>query len=398
VPPSRREFLLGSLPALATLVGCGRPRGEEVGTKVAFPEQVARARERGADFLLARQASDGAWRSETYGTFKDGSALTPLALNALLAAAPEREGAIRKAAGYLAGLTRAGGEVVAPAYGFDFALYTAALTVTALSHPRLPGHRPARDTWLHFLKRRQLTEELGWSPGDREYGGWGYSRGLPRKPRAGQLILPLTESNLSATTCALDALRSAGVPAEDPAWARALTFVGRCQNWDDDPARRDPAFDDGGFFFIYDDPVRNKAGVAGTDRSGRERYHSYGSATADGFRCLIHCGVPESDPRPRAARAWLVKNFRAARHPGTYARRREADRMGVYHYYAASLARAPSATLTVEAPGGPVPMKRLLAGELLKRQRPDGSWSNPAHAMREDDPILATSFSLIALT
>jgi hypothetical protein len=397
MPHSRREFLLAALPALATLAGCGRPGGEEVETEVPFAERLAQARERGADFLVERQSDDGAWRSDTYGTFKDGTALTPLALNALLAASPERQGAIRKAADYLAAFTRPGGQVVGPSYGFDFALYTAALTVTALSHPRSPRHRSARDTWLRFLKQRQLTEDLGWSPGDREYGGWGYSRSLPRKSRPGELILPLTESNLSATTAALDALHSAGVSAGDPAFARALTFVRRCQNWEEDADRREPAFDDGGFFFIYDDPVRNKAGVAGTDRSGRQRYHSYGSATADGFRCLIRCGVPESDPRPQAARAWLTKHFQAGRHPGTYAKRREADRMGVYHYYAASLARAPSTTLMVEAPGGPLSMKRLLAGELLQRQQRDGSWSNPAHAMREDDLIVATSLALIAL-
>jgi squalene-hopene/tetraprenyl-beta-curcumene cyclase len=404
VPRSRRELLLGSLPvALAALIGC-RPAPERGGgsgrggrKEASFSERVSRARERAVAFLLSRQADDGAWRSDTYGTFKDGTALTPLALNALLAACPERKEAVRKPAAYLAAMVRPSGAITPPPYGFDFALYTAALTVTALSHPACPDHRPARNAWLDFLRRRQLTEELGWAPGDREYGGWGYSRGLPRKPRAGELIPPLTESNLSATTFALDAVRAAGVPVKDPLFARALTFVRRCQNWDDDPARRDPAFDDGGFFFICDDAVRNKAGAAGTDPAGRARYHSYGSATADGLRCLASCGVPESDPRRQAARAWLVKHFRASRHPGTYAGRREMDRMAVYYYYAASLAKAPAPALTAEAEEGTVPLKQLLADELLKRQRQDGSWVNPAHAVREDEPVVATSFALIAL-
>ena len=73
----------------------------------------------------------------------------------------------------------------------------------------------------------------------------------------------MTESNLSATTFALNALKAAGVPADDPAFAKALTFVKRCQNWPEKEEERDPKFDDGGFFFIYDDPIRNKAGVAG---------------------------------------------------------------------------------------------------------------------------------------
>jgi len=70
--------------------------------------------------------------------------------------------------------------------------------------------------------------------------------------------------------------------------------------------------------------------------------------------------------------------------------------MAVFYYYCASLARAPG-SLTAEGEDGPVAVKRLLADELLKRQRDDGSWANPAHAYREDDPITATSFALLAL-
>ncbi len=293
-------------------------------------------------------------------------------------------------------MARPDGAIARPSYGFDFALYTAALTVISLNHPSCPEHTAACSAWLHFLRERQLTEELGWKPEDREFGGWGYARGLPRKSKAGELIPPLTESNLSATTFALDALRAAGVPAQDSAYAKALTFVRRCQNWADDPARRDPVFDDGGFFFIYDDPVRNKAGVAGKDAAGQERFRSYGSATADGLRCLIQCGLPESDPRRQAAHAWLVSHFRPAWHPGAYAERREMDRMAVYYYYAASLAKiAPS--LVIETAEGPVTVKRIIAEDLLNRQHDDGLWTNPAHATREDEAIIATAFAVLAL-
>src|SRR5205807_5753523 len=75
-------------------------------------------------------------------------------------------------------------------------------------------------------------------------------------------------------TCALpiSGVRKAGV------------FVRRCQNWADNCELRDSRFDDGGFFFLPDDPTRNKAGEAGTDRTGRTRFVSYGSTTADGLR------------------------------------------------------------------------------------------------------------------
>ena len=38
-----------------------------------------------------------------------------------------------------------------------------------------------------------------------------------------------------------------------------------------------------------------------------------------------------------------------------------------------------------------------LAETLLARQRADGSWSNPASEMREDDPVVATAFATAAL-
>jgi hypothetical protein len=99
-------------------------------------------------------------------------------------------------------------------------VYTTAGAVQVLSHPSNERHRKARDAWLGYLRQRQLTEELGWQPADRPYGGWGYAPHLPRKPRSGEPLPPLTESNLSATVFALEALRAAGSPRTIPPSAR----------------------------------------------------------------------------------------------------------------------------------------------------------------------------------
>src|SRR5262249_5649860 len=148
---------------------------------------------------------------------------------------------VPRAAKYLVGMTQADATICPPeTHGFDYPLYTSALSATALSHPSLAEYRGARNAWLNDLRTRQLTEQHGWQPADREYGGWGYCHGLPRKPRSGELIPPMTESNISATTFALTALSEAGVPATDPAFTRATTFVMRCQNWPNDDRRRDP--------------------------------------------------------------------------------------------------------------------------------------------------------------
>src|SRR5260370_1371735 len=86
-------------------------------------------------------------------------------------------------------------------------------TAGAPTPQRQPEQAKARDAWLRFSRDQQLTEQHGWAPADREYGGWGYCHGLPLKPKPGAMAPPMTESNLSATTFALAAFKAAGVPA-----------------------------------------------------------------------------------------------------------------------------------------------------------------------------------------
>src|SRR5207244_1816778 len=98
-----------------------------------------------------------------------------------------------------------------------------------------------------------------WKPTDRAYGGWGYSLVPPRKPAPGEPSSPLAEPNMSATRFAVEALRAAGSPADDPAIRAALAFIDRCQNFLPGARSGDLQLDDGGCFFMQDDPVRNKA-------------------------------------------------------------------------------------------------------------------------------------------
>jgi squalene-hopene/tetraprenyl-beta-curcumene cyclase len=385
------------LAAASAMLGCGSIASER--TAPSRMARIDRSLAAAVTFLIRQQSSDGAWRPDTYGVFKDGPSLTPLVLQALLATAPaeKRDLGLRKGVNYLANMVQADGRIDAGPRGLSYPVYTAAYAVLVLSQPCNARYRRERETWLTYLRARQLTEELGWEPADREYGGWGYASGLPRKPKPGEAAAPLTESNLSATTCALSALRAAGVPPTDPALEKALSFVERCQNY---PNYCDPFFDDGGFFFIYDDAVRNKAGVAGRDVQGRERYASYGSTTADGLRALLACGLPSADHRIIAARRWLERNFNPADHPGKYARERLGDRSALYFYYCCSVSQAfrMLGLQEMQTVAGRVSWAAALADELLQRQRPDGSWINPGRAVREDEPVLATSFATIALS
>jgi squalene-hopene/tetraprenyl-beta-curcumene cyclase len=244
-----------------------------------------------------------------------------------------------------------------------------------------------------------LTEALGWEPSDPAFGGWGYSIEPPSKRGAATAPGHPVDADLSSTLFAIGALRIAGIGAEDPAIRKALTFIERCQNLAGAYQEGDPRFDDGGFFFSTTDPVRNKAGAAGTDRRGRLRYHSYGSATADGLRALLRCGLPRDHPRVVAARRWLEAHFSATSHPGTFEPARDGDRDATYFYYAWSFAHAFRALgiAEIESDDRRIAWTDVLSRELIRRQRDDGTWINRYTASKEDDPLVATSFAAGAL-
>lgn len=381
-----RLLCFSSVFALFCAGCCARAEPEvSPDTSAAIDQAV----EQGVRFLLSRQDADGAWRSTQYGTFKDPTALTPLVADALARSRlPQAVSACAAGARLLAKWAPRDGSDVPD---FSYPIYTAGFAIDFLCADLDRQEAAQISRWARFLAARQMSEELGWSPDDPSYGGWGYAKDLPRKPLPPLRLLPVAESNLSATAFVLTALRQAGHKPEEPLFRKALVFLGRCQNWSEKPRTPESAFDDGGFFFIPNDPTRNKAGQTGTESDGGPRYASYGSATADGLRALAACGVSEEDPRLRAARTWLLNNYRPDRHPGSYNADREENRSGLYFYYAFSVSRALGSEVEDQE------RRASLIRVLLKRQQKDGSWSNPNLTMREDDALVATSFSLLAI-
>src|SRR5262249_23455066 len=118
--------------------------------------------------------------------------------------------------------------------------------------PTPPTPTPATRGWPTSGSGRCPGKRAGAPPTKPQPGGGGPARALPRSPAPGAPLPPLTESNLSATVFALEALHAAGAGAEDGAFRKALVFVRRCQNCAEDPQEREADYDDGGFFFIYD--------------------------------------------------------------------------------------------------------------------------------------------------
>lgn len=354
-------------------------------------------------WLVDHQSPDGAWRSEVYGMFRDGQTLTPYVMNCLFflpQAGDETAASYRRGVDYLAGLVGDDGQIDLAGDQLLFPVYTAASASRAVAlQDRTARNLRAQQAWLAVVRRRQLDESLGWAPDDPEYGGWGFSLRRPQKPAPGQLRERFFESNLSATIFALAALRSARMAPDDPAYRRALIFVGRCQNFAENPDRTDPRYDDGGFVFLPGDPVQNKAGIAGEDRFGRVRFHSYGTMTADGARALLACGLPPDHPRVVAAREWLKTHFSAEHNPGTFEPERAILQDATYYYWVWAVSHALMALGVdeLDGPSGRVDWARALAEEVLRRQETGGIWRNLYTDAREDDPMVSTPWAAASL-
>ena len=330
------------------LCGCDPP--------ATAPQAIAH----GLDFLESQQESDGAWRSKLYRDMAGGYELTPMVAKALLFSGRTRSA--QKAIDFVnAGLDQKKTLV--------YPVYTGAEMLLLLSRSPDPVHQKA---WKDLLLGYQLGTNNGWSAADPDFGGWGYAMHPPRKGGKD----PMAHSNLTSTTFALGALRVASLEAGEGAVVAGKTFVLRCQ------AR------DGGFFATPGPDVLNKAGPG----------VSYGSATADGVRCLLRCGLSPADEPVKRAADWLVTHFDPLKVSGDFPAARYEDRDSLYFYYLWSSAHALSALDRAGQHADRSALARALTEQLLKIQLKDGSWRNSLGATREDDPLVATSMALAALS
>jgi hypothetical protein len=378
---TRREFLLRA----AALAG-----GALTGRADPAKNDPAGAAREAAAFLASRQSPDGAWRSVRYGAFQEGDALTPLILWAL-AGAPgaDAAGGMR----WMEALTTTQAGRGEPWTGLRYPLFTAGYAAQVFAKA---GDARRAAFWADLVERLRITPALGWGAGDPACGAWSDAPFPPRLPPGIAAPPDMLAPNISATILGLQALRATGRGNR----AAALPFLAQCQNFTagagavEARSRADADFDDGGFFFAPCDSVRNKAGVAGRDSKGRERYHSYGSATCDGLFALHCCGLAPEHPRVRAALDWLRRHAAGARHGGRWASNRDAARESLRYYHAQAFAAAihlsPLRSWAAE-------QSCALISELVASQAADGSWAGVCPDSFEDDPLPATAFALAAI-
>jgi hypothetical protein len=331
--------------------------------------------EKGAAALARLQAADGTWKSLSYPDMKQGPALTALALFTL-ARLPQtvrskHEAAVERAQKWLLERLTPDGQV-----GEEYPNFTTSFTLRAMMLLKPAGWEEASKRMAGYLVRAQCVGANGWVEAEAGFGGWGLGGTMAGKKEKIRL-------DISTTRHMLQALAAADRISEVRVAARV--FVLACQN---DTVSGLDRKDDGGFCYSRANPHQNKADVLTPTKTG---FRSYGTATADGLLALRALGEDPASSFPvRLAREWLEKNFSAQGTPGFSSETREPWDKGLLLYYLYSVSEA------LRQADSKIQWREPIVERLKAMQAPDGTWTNPVSIMKEDEPVIATCFALLA--
>ncbi len=255
------------------------------------------------EFLAKNQAADGSYSAEA------GPAVTALVATGVLKTGRSADDpAVAKSLKYLQGFVHPDGGIYAE--GSTHQNYETCIAIQCFNEANADGRYDELLAGANkFVRNLQWDDSEGHDKASVNYGGAGY--GGHKRP------------DLSNTSFLLDALKSSGAGAEDPAVQKALVFVSRCQNLESEYNTTPFAakVNDGGFYYTPAAGGNSQAGE--TDNGG---LRSYGSMTYAGLKSMIYAGVKADDPRVKAALAWLAKHYTMEENPGM-------GGAGLYYYY-----------------------------------------------------------------
>lgn len=349
--------------------------GAEMGRSLSLETQAGI--KRGVDWLVSQQQPNGAWSNTNY------PALTGLALWALtLDPAGRNEKAISNAVSFILSCVQTNGGIyreIKGQKGGGLGNYNTALCLVALNSVNRPDLAPVLLGARRYLS---VSQHLGKDIYD---GGFGYDQQHER-----------AYADLNNSIYALEAMRltekvedkrPASEKKADLDWTAAQGFVARCQN-----VTPDLADEYGGFYYR---PNESRAGMV-TNKEGLVVYKAQAGSTYAALLALRYARVGSDDERVKKAIQWSQQHWNLDQNTGT-------DKEGLYSYYHV-LAKAlvvygdalVSRGETVRMSG-----RQALIEKLLSLQKIDpagrGFWVNETGRYWESDPVLTTSYALVAL-
>jgi len=341
--------------------------------------------ERGLNFLRAKQnKATGQW-GEAEPVAMTGLGIIGFMLDPNRKAGDPVPTEIEAATRYLISNAKPDGSICIKAR----ATYNTALALTALLLNNKPENEQVMLAARRYLVTRQLDLDEKGKQDNPTDGGIGYG-----EEKA-------THADLSNTTFALEALYYAQSLLADKGdaaknepqlnFGAAIDFIQRCQNRPESNksswVSKDPK-DAGGF--IYNPTETRGAKVENPD--GTVSLRSYGSISYAGLLSFIYAGLDKDDPRVKAVIEWINANYSATENPGLGAQ-------GLYYYYH-TLSKALSIAkidFIKGKDGKLIDWRSDITQKLLGLQQGDGSWSNTEGRWMESDPVLTTSYILMAL-
>ncbi len=265
--------------------------------------------------------------------------------------------------------------------------YNTSVSLMALLNSGDPKDEPIILAARKFIGAQQATGMLK----PETDGGFGYGP-TGSSPKRQHPDLDNTVITLEAIrTFAQQRPTSELAQGKDLNWQAAIDFISRTQNltatnkqaWaSDDTANK------GGFVYY---PGFSNAGETDLP-DGKKALRSYGTMTYAGLLSFIYADLPKDDQRLTAALDWLKKNYTLEENPGL-------GRSGLFYYYhlaAKGLACAGVRELTLPD-GKKIDWARDLGVKLVGMQNADGSWLNETARWMEKDPILVTTYCVLAL-
>jgi squalene-hopene/tetraprenyl-beta-curcumene cyclase len=355
----RSAFFLVVLTFICCFVNAAETKGLDASVKS------------GLEYLRKVQSNDGSFSSKT------GPGVTALVLTA----------AIRNGAGVDDPMVAKGLKFIESLVQKDGGIYTSesthknyetCLSIVCLQEANKDGrYKKTIAAADKFIKGEQWDAGEGKKPADVEFGGAGY--GGKKRP------------DLSNTAFLVEALKAAGNGPEDENMKNALLFISRCQNLESE--HNTTAFankvNDGGFYYTVANGGESFAG-----KSPEGGLRSYASMTYAGLKSMIYAGLKADDPRVKAAKTWIAKNYDLKSNPGM-------NQDGLYYFYNtfAKTMHALGEKKFKDDAGIEHDWRAELTEAVTSRQKADGSWTNDnSKRWMETDPNLVTAYALMSLS
>jgi squalene-hopene/tetraprenyl-beta-curcumene cyclase len=356
-------------------------------TDVSLRKEVETAQEKGIAWLLTKQAPDGSWHRHP--------AITALAVTALLRSelpvVSNQQATVEKALTFIMSNVKTNGAIYGGGEADKYPNYSTAICVLALQASGKKEYVETIRRARAFLIGSQFDEGEQVKENDASYGGIGYGR--RERPDLSNMqwaleALRLTESLETQS----DTSPHTGTKLH---WKKAIAFLQRCQNLpgtNDQPWAQNAGTNDvGGFIYMPGPPAVSFADEE-VRKDNAEPLRSYGSMTYAGLKSYIYAELKKDDPRVQAAMNWVRNNYSIEENPGL-------GKQGFF-YYLHTVVKAFSAygeDTFVDAKGKTHDWRHEMMRKFVELQKADGFWMNDNNRWMENDPVLCTTYSLLAL-